>query len=546
MEDLMFLGTGLYKSTENQVSEEPKETDPDVLAQEKAEAEVACEYLHTFEHLSQMNADAKLRVLNRIKANYSIIRDDKSIESLNSYIEIQSLEAGAAAEATGGENKSKGNKAKIDQSKLGETKQSFFRKAWETIKNMFIKIFTWVKEKIEAFVGWVKNLFAKNKPEAVYDDMSDEEIGSLEAALEKFEFEDQSVEDGFIPLNESVGRVFSSKTGLFVTICNQFSAIVNECISTGYKPEGMTSYINKLIDTLRQNFHGVGELPKIESADPEQIKKFNREVKTAAQHLTWTHDPAGYCKFFCGTTFQKPKGKKLTPVDLYGTKNLVKMMKIAESVTKELDGVKRNLSTAFSKVKRSADDFSSYLNKHNFASGNLNNDSFKINEQGNNVADESKVDAEMNYAFITAVQAVFNLITKIESIISTICAKMMSHCNTITKAISLKNKIKKGIKDLPGKAKEGIKDIPGNAKETVKRIRTKFKGIISAIDGTRDIEVNRVQWNLLMKEVSAYADKMIKAGVYSKDDGWNQAFKDITGKTRKEFFDKFEYLSPNN
>ena len=370
----------------------------------------------------------------------------------------------------------------------------------------------------------------------VTDDMSDEEIGSLEAALEKFEFEDQSVEDGFIPLNESVGRVFSSKTGLFVTICNQFSAIVNECISTGYKPEGMTSYINKLIDTLRQNFHGVGELPKIESADPEQIKKFNREVKTAAQHLTWTHDPAGYCKFFCGTTFQKPKGKKLTPVDLYGTKNLVKMMKIAESVTKELDGAKRNLSTAFNKVKQSADNFSSYLNKNNFASGNLNNDSFKINEQGNNVADESKVDAEANYAFITAVQAVFNLITKIESIISTICAKMMSHCNTITKAIGLKNKIKKGIKDIPGNAKEAVKDL----KAKIPGIKTKFKDTINSIKNGK--EVDAVQWNLLKKELQNYVNSLKKTGVNDAD-AINQAYKDITGMSPEEFFKKNKNLS---
>lgn len=538
MEDLMFLGTGLYKSTENQVSEESKETDPDVLAQEKAEAEVACEYLHTFENLSQMNADAKIRVLNRIKANYSIIRDDKSIESLNSFIEMQSLEAGAAAEATGGENKSKGNKAKIDQSKLGEAKQSFFRKAWETIKRAFIKIFEWIKEKIEAFVGWIRGLFAKNDPDKVYDGMTAEEISSLESALEKFEFENQSEEDanGFIPLNEQVGKTFSNKTSLFVAICNQFSAIVTECMSTGYKPEGMTSYINKMIDTLRQNFHGVGDLPKIENANPEQIKKFNREVRTAAQHLTWDHDPVGYCKFFCGTTFQKPKGKKLTPADLYGTNNLVKMMRVAKAVSNELDGAKRNLTTAFTKVKKSADEFSNYLSSNKLASGNLNNDSFTINEQGNNVADGSKVDAEANYAFITSVQAMFNIICKLESIITTICSKMMNHCNAITKCLSLKEKIKKGIKDIPGNAKEAVKGI----KSKFSGIKTKFKDTINSIKNGK--EVDAVQWNLLKKELQNYVNGLKKAGV-SDADAVTQAYKDITGMTPEEFFKKNKHLS---
>ena len=536
MEDLMFLGTGLYKSTENQVTEEPKETDPDVLAQEKAEAEVACEYLHTFENLSQMNADAKIRVLNRIKANYSIIRDDKSIESLNSFIEMQSLEAGAAAEATGGENKSKGNKAKVDQSKLGEAKQSFFRKAWETIKRAFIKIFEWIKEKIEAFVGWIRGLFAKNDPDKVYDGMSDEKISSLESALEKFEFENQSEEDGFIPLNEQVGKTFSNKTSLFVAICNQFSAIVTECMSTGYKPEGMTSYINKMIDTLRQNFHGIGELPKIENANPEQIKKFNREVRTAAQHLTWTHDPVGYCKFFCGTTFQKPKGKKLTPADLYGTNNLVKMMRVAKAVSNELDGAKRNLTTAFTKVKKSADEFSNYLSSNKLASGNLNNDNFTINEQGNNVADGSKVDAEANYAFITSVQAMFNIICKLESIISTICAKMMNHCNAVTKCLSLKEKIKKGIKDIPGNAKEAVKGV----KAKFSGIKTKFKDTINAAKNGK--EVDAVQWNLLKKELQNYVNGLKKAGVNDAD-AVTQAYKDITGMTPEEFFKKNKNLS---
>lgn len=538
MEDLMFLGTGLYKSTENQVSEEPKETDPDVLAQEKAEAEVACEYLHTFENLSQMNADAKIRVLNRIKANYSIIRDDKSIESLNSFIEMQSLEAGAAAEATGGENKSKGNKAKVDQSKLGEAKQSFFRKAWETIKRAFIKIFEWIKEKIEAFVGWIRGLFAKNDPDKVYDGMTDEEISSLESALEKFEFENQSEEDsnGFIPLNEQVGKTFSNKTSLFVAICNQFSAIVTECMSTGYKPEGMTSYINKMIDTLRQNFHGVGDLPKIENANPEQIKKFNREVRTAAQHLTWDHDPVGYCKFFCGTTFQKPKGKKLTPADLYGTKNLVKMMRVAKAVSNELDGAKRNLTTAFTKVKKSADEFSNYLSSNKLASGNLNNDSFTINEQGNNVADGSKVDAEANYAFITSVQAMFNIICKLESIITTICSKMMNHCNAITKCLGLKEKIKKGIKDIPGNAKEAVKGV----KAKFSGIKTKFKDTINSIKNGK--EVDAVQWNLLKKELQNYVNGLKKAGVNDAD-AVTQAYKDITGMTPEEFFKKNKNLS---
>ena len=538
MEDLMFLGTGLYKSTENQVTEEPKETDPDVLAQEKAEAEVACEYLHTFENLSQMNADAKIRVLNRIKTNYSIIRDDKSIESLNSFIEMQSLEAGAAAEATGGENKSKGNKAKVDQSKLGEAKQSFFRKAWETIKRAFIKIFEWIKEKIEAFVGWIRGLFAKNDPDKVYDGMSDEEISSLESALEKFEFENQSEEDenGFIPLNEQVGKTFSNKTSLFVAICNQFSAIVTECMSTGYKPEGMTSYINKMIDTLRQNFHGIGDLPKIENANPEQIKKFNREVRTAAQHLTWNHDPVGYCKFFCGTTFQKPKGKKLTPADLYGTKNLVKMMRVAKAVSNELDGAKRNLTTAFTKVKKSADEFSNYLSSNKLASGNLNNDNFTINEQGNNVADGSKVDAEANYAFITSVQAMFNIICKLESIISTICAKMMNHCNAVTKCLSLKEKIKKGIKDIPGNAKEAVKGV----KAKFSGIKTKFKDTINSIKNGK--EVDAVQWNLLKKELQNYVNGLKKAGVNDAD-AITQAYKDITGMTPEEFFKKNKNLS---
>lgn len=538
MEDLMFLGTGLYKSIENQVSEEPKETDPDVLAQEKAEAEVACEYLHTFENLSQMNADAKIRVLNRIKANYSIIRDDKSIESLNSFIEMQSLEAGAAAEATGGENKSKGNKAKVDQSKLGEAKQSFFRKAWETIKRAFIKIFEWIKEKIEAFVGWIRGLFAKNDPDKVYDGMTAEEISSLESALEKFEFENQSEEDanGFIPLNEQVGKTFSNKTSLFVAICNQFSAIVTECMSTGYKPEGMTSYINKMIDTLRQNFHGVGDLPKIENANSEQIKKFNREVRTAAQHLTWTHDPVGYCKFFCGTTFQKPKGKKLTPADLYGTNNLVKMMRVAKAVSNELDGAKRNLTTAFTKVKKSADEFSNYLSSNKLASGNLNSSNFTINEQGNNVSDGSKVDAEANYAFITSVQAMFNIICKLESIISTICAKMMNHCNAITKCLSLKEKIKKGIKDIPGNAKEAVKGI----KSKFSGIKTKFKDTINSIKNGK--EVDAVQWNLLKKELQNYVNGLKKAGV-SDADAVTQAYKDITGMTPEEFFKKNKHLS---
>lgn len=477
MTDLMFLGTGLDKSFEIK-QEKYEEKDMDTLAKEKAEGEVACEYLQTFENLAQANADMKIRICNKLKAHYSTIQDDKSFESLQSFLETQSLDAGASAEAVGGINNSKGDKAKIDSGKLGEQKQNFFAKAWEVIKTAFRKIYKWISEKIEQFVNWIKNLFNKdsgNSPETFYNDMSDSEVDELESAISTFEFEDQSEEGGYIPMTRASGAKFTESTNKYVKICNQFVALMNECISTGYKPEGMITYINTLIGVLQQNMHGIGTLPKIENANPEQIKKFNREVKTAAQHLTWKHDPVGYTKFFCGTSFIEAKGKKITCQELYGTKNPIEIIKIARDVGKEFEAARSNVKAAFDKVDQASEKFSQFLSKMNLSSGSIKSGNFQLNEQGNNVSDESKADAEKNYEFLATVQAFYNIIAKIQTIIGAIAAKATSTTTKAKEILNLKTKIKKGLKDAGKNIKDGAKNAYNStvkgAKETYDNVK---------------------------------------------------------------------------
>ena len=530
MEDLMFVGTGLHKSFENKEEKEYRENDKDVVAKDKAEAENACEYLRTFEALSQANADMKIRICNKLKAHYSNIRDDKSFESLESFCNTQSLEAGAAAEAAGGTNNSKGDKAKIDQSKLGAKKQGFFAKAWEAIKHAFVKIFEWIRDKIEIFVNWVKRIFAKDKnasADTIYNDMSDSEINELESAISKFEFENQSEEGGYIPMTRASGAKFTETTNKYVTICNQFVSLMTECISTGYKPEGMVSYINKLIEVLSKNMHGIGNLPRIENANPEQIKKFNRDVKVAAQHLTWTHDPVGYTKFFCGTNFIEAKGKKITCEELYGTDNPREILRIAEDVGKEFEAAKRNVETAFKAVNKKADEFSDFLKKLNLSSGSITSGSFQMNEQGNNVSDESKADAEKNYEFIATCQAFYNIIAKIQNIIGSVAAKALSTTTKATKVIEVKNKIKKGIGDFGKDMKSKLKSMPGN-------IKTKYRDTINALKNKK--EIDEVQAKLLAKEVREYASAMAKAQNKGIDtDVLATAVKDVAGMSLDEF-----------
>ena len=530
MDDLMFLGTGLHKSFENKEEKEYRENDKDVVAKDKAEAENACEYLRTFEALSQANADMKIRICNKLKTHYSNIRDDKSFESLESFCNTHSLEAGVAAEAAGGTNNSKGDKAKIDQSKLGEKKQGFFAKAWETIKRFFVKVFEWIRDKIEQFVGWVKRIFAKDKnasADTIYNDMSDSEINDLESAISKFEFENQSEEGGYIPMTRASGAKFTQTTNQYVKICNQFASLMRECVSTGYKPEGMVSHINNLIAILSSNMHGIGNLPKIENASPEQIKKFNRDVKTAAQHLTWTHDPVGYTKYFCGTNFIEAKGKKITCKELYGTDNPKEILRIAEDVTKEFEVAKKNVEVAFKAVNDAANKFSDFLKKLNLSSGSITSDNFQMNEQGNNVSDESKADAEKNYEFIATCQAFYNIIAKIQNIIGSVAAKALSTTTKATKVIELKNKVKKGVKDFGNDVKSKLKSMPGD-------IKTKYKDTITALKNKK--EVDSVQAQLLAKEVRQYASTMAKAQNKGIDtDVLATAVKDVAGMSLDEF-----------
>ena len=182
-EDFFAAGTGNETQESYKISTEGFDGYNDGLFADADQAMEELNFLESFESMSRMNADQKIRMLKKIQNNYNsktISRENLgySIESMcNS--QIQSLEDAVAAPK-------EGEAAADKPTEATEKKKGFFKTVFGAITKFFKMIWKAITTTISKFVEWVKHAFAKKaKAETGADqktDMGQDTAGATSAA----------------------------------------------------------------------------------------------------------------------------------------------------------------------------------------------------------------------------------------------------------------------------------------------------------------------------------------------------------------------------
>lgn len=426
--NMEFFGMEEFdEDKKSQIEENASDGDTDSKAVEALNAINSLEYLDCFSKLQEQNSDMKIRMLRKIGANVAMCKGTEQFASLESYIQEQALESAATSEANGGKHEATGDN--LDKNKLGEKKKNFFKTVWQAIKDAFIKVVGWIREKITKFASWIRSLFQKNKLDQIKN-LEPKEYDALAAAISKFEFEDQS-EDGAIPLYNKAADNLLGKTNTYFTLCKHLDAMIKQMVNTGMKPEGFTSNINQIIDALKE-IPGIGNIPTISSASKENIETFNREFKTAISNLKFAHDPVGYTKYYTGQQLVERKDK-LTCKTYFNTFDPDAIVGICNNTVDCLNKVNDMVSASEKYVKEFDKIFMDFLNKNNYTDRNGN---VTVSD---NIPEDKKGTADLNYQFIGSCLSLFKAVQAISKIIADISSRLMTSAKNGAQAI-LKSK----------------------------------------------------------------------------------------------------------
>ncbi len=423
---------GLEEDNEDkksQIEENASDKDTDSAAMEAFDAVASLEYFDCFSRIQEQNADMKIRMLRKINAHVSMCRGAEQFASLESFIEEQSLETAAQSEANGGKHEAKGDN--VDKDKLGEKKMNFFQKVWEMIKRAFEKVVDWIKRKISAFVKWIRSIFKKNQLDQIKN-LDTQEYDSLAAAISKFEFEDQS-QDGAIPIYGKAADKLLGHTNSLFSLCKHLDSMITRMTSTGTKPEGFISNLTPIMEALKQ-VPGIGNIPSIPSASKENIVTFNRELKTVASNLKFSHDPVGFTKYYTGQQLIEGS-KSLTCRSYFNTFDPAAIVSICNNTVDCLTKVDDMLERCQSLVNKFDVEFKKFLNKNNYSDKNGN---VTISDK---IPDDKKDSADLNYQFVGICLSLFKIIQGITSILCVISAKLTDSAKKGSQAL-LKNKSK--------------------------------------------------------------------------------------------------------
>ena len=178
-EDFFAAGTGNEPKQDSFViSTEGYDGYADDLTASAEQAMEELDFLDSYEAVSRMNAETKIRMLQKIKNNYNsktIGRENLgySIESL-CIEQIQSLEDAVEAPK-------EGEAAAEAPKETSEKKKGFFKTVFGAIAKFFKMIWKAITTAVSKFAEWVKRAFAKKQNETAADQKTDMTQGAATA-----------------------------------------------------------------------------------------------------------------------------------------------------------------------------------------------------------------------------------------------------------------------------------------------------------------------------------------------------------------------------
>ncbi len=230
--------------------------------QNRLEIEMATERLNELEVAMLMyetNTSAKLKMLSKIDKKYGIC--SRGIEN---YCKIQSLEV----DDTNNNNQNNGN----NQNKKNKIVE-FIKKIWETIQQIWSKIFDWIMNLINKF-RYNNKVFEQTINQI--NNASPEDLNKVVGDLKAVQFNQKNViEVGKHPIDN-----LNNFIGTYQNMCSVFD---NAIASAGTNPKDYTrlkDFAAKLYDFVKVIPDIGNACPKLESDGSDSLKQYYTSLKT--------------------------------------------------------------------------------------------------------------------------------------------------------------------------------------------------------------------------------------------------------------------------
>ena len=319
----------------------------DGLWNEYYKAQEELNFIETFGSLENYNTKAKLDMLNKINKAYG-----KCNRGIENYCRIQSLEA----EAEAVEETDNNTEEKTDNNSAKKTK--WYQIVWEKIKAFFQKI----KEVFTAIVDKIKGFFKKNEDvdqaieEAIVE--APKEVESLSQYLGEVNVnEDKS--NKLVKINSDTASLLIKKTGEYLQISTQFSDAVKN-LSTYGNVDG----VKKFVDMAQKMYPNKLNFGSMNGTDEKAYKEYKDRVEKIANSFKYDDNRNGYLSYINSGLLDAQEGKKITAVDVMGTKDVKEIRKIFKELKKSISDSTNNINKA-SDLCRGADKaFQDYVNKN--------------------------------------------------------------------------------------------------------------------------------------------------------------------------------------
>ena len=246
--------------------------------QNRLEIEMATERLNELEVAMLMyetNTSAKLRMLSKINKEYGIC--SRGIEN---YCKIQSLEVddtnnnqngssnGVQNNNNNNSNQNNGN----DQNKKNKLVE-FIKKIWETIQQIWSKIFDWIMNLINKF-RYNNKVFEQTINQI--NNASPEDLNKVVGDLKAVQFNQKNIiEVGKHPIDN-----LNNFIGTYQNMCSVFD---NAIASAGTNPKDYTrlkDFAAKLYDFVKVIPDIGNACPKLESDGSDSLKQYYTSLKT--------------------------------------------------------------------------------------------------------------------------------------------------------------------------------------------------------------------------------------------------------------------------
>lgn len=444
LESAYSAGLGI-DTTDKSIETFVTDGDLDSATLDMCSAENMLNFTDTYSKLEKKNASDMMNMLKKLSIHYGR-GSSKAIASIESFINVQSLEADAAEQTADGPSSSIGEKMKngvIDTNTINNKAVKFLATVFNGICKVIYKVFDWIRTAIGKFINWIKSLFDKRSDNGKLAEISElptEEERLLNSALEKTVLETQSKDGEMSLVGDPIKGLAKTTNDIYKPIVERLKNM-SSIISQENKVHGKITDSFNAITEYMSKITNAGAAPKISNIDKESMKTYKEALSKFADSIDYNKNPAGFVNSLCGGKLIT--SDKIKIADIMGTSNVKDLLAKLNSMKPDIEALKKSIDEANSIFKIAESTFNTVLQKYQKPVEN---------------ADE---DMKLQYETINNANICFKLVAKYSTLIQKVQAKILNSNKTaITKTLEIYHtEIVQKSKDKNVKNKELDKDI---------------------------------------------------------------------------------------